>query len=109
MGLQLEETVPRLTLVARNDHTIRDALSDFLLARTSALRSPRTVAYYSETLRPFLAFLEAEDVTDPSLLEVRHVRAYLAKRAKNRAPAIRPRLGPRDSGLDPVLGNRWLP
>jgi len=86
MGLQMEEPVPRLTLVARNDHTIRDALSDFLLARTSALRSPRTVAYYSETLRPFLAYLEGEGVIDPRQMEVRHVRAFLAGEAKRVAP-----------------------
>jgi len=46
--------MPRLSLVARRDHTTRDALSDFLLARVAALRSPRTIAYYGETLRPFL-------------------------------------------------------
>jgi len=87
MGLQMEEPVPRLTLVARNDHTIRDALSDFLLARTSALRSPRTVAYYSETLQPFLAYLEGQGVTDPDILQARHVREFLANRAQGRAPA----------------------
>jgi len=77
----------RLSLVPRKNHTTLGALSDFLLARVSALRSPRTVAYYTETLRPFLTFLETEGITDPLMLEARHVREFLAERAKTVAPA----------------------
>lgn len=76
----------RLALVPRRDHTIRDALSDFLLSCVASLRSPRTVSFYAERLRHFLAYLEAEGVTDPARLDAHLIRAFLAKQSKTVSP-----------------------
>ena len=78
---------PLSLVVPRKNHTIRDALTDFLLSRQSSLLSPRTIGFYVERLTPFLAHLEAEGVTAPLMLEARHVRAYLAEEARRCAPA----------------------
>ncbi len=84
--------MPRLSLVPRSDLLIRSALSDFLLACVSTLRSPKTMSFYTERLGHFLTYLEAEGITDPHVLEARHVRAFLAKEAKHDRLGGRPRV-----------------
>jgi integrase/recombinase XerD len=76
-----------LRLVRSSDRLIHEALTDFLLSRSAALRAPRTVEFYRETLKPFHEALVLAGIEDPARIEARHVRAFLSKvAARGAAP-----------------------
>jgi site-specific recombinase XerD len=56
------------------------AYDSFKLSLQAAHRSPRTIQYYDEKLRPFLNWLEGQGVTDFTGITATHIRAFLLER-----------------------------
>lgn len=53
-------------------------LQNFILDARAANRSDATIEFYLQKLRPFLSFLEAQGVREPSQVQANHLRAFLA-------------------------------
>ncbi len=60
-------------------------LRDFLLDVRAANRSEATVEFYNEKLKRFIAFLETQEVTDPSQITATHLRAFLVELQQERS------------------------
>jgi site-specific recombinase XerD len=58
---------------------LRDAYTDFILARQSMRVSPATLQFYKYTTGFFLTWLESQSVQSPADVTARLVRAYLAE------------------------------
>ncbi|MGH2619281.1 MAG: tyrosine-type recombinase/integrase [Anaerolineales bacterium] len=65
-------------LLPRLEHKLRDAYLDFRLSREAMNCSPQTMQFYRFTAGRFVAWLEAEGITNPADLRSQHVRAYLS-------------------------------
>lgn len=57
---------------------IENAYTDFILSRQAANHTPATLEFYRHTAGAFLAWIEAQGITDPADIAPRHVRQYLA-------------------------------
>lgn len=59
-------------------------LRDFLLDVRAANRTDATLEFYREKLRRFLAFLEAQGITEPEGIQARQLRAFLVELSEER-------------------------
>lgn len=62
-------------------YKLQDAYTDFVLSRQAMLVSKATQEFYRYTAGFFAHWLEGQNVTEPSEVTPRHVRAYLAELA----------------------------
>ncbi len=63
------------------------AYDSFILSLQAAHRTPRTVEYYEEKLRPFVDWLEERHVTEVAGIKPDHIRTFLLEREQaGRAP-----------------------
>jgi site-specific recombinase XerD len=57
--------------------TISNALSIYLLEQKASRHSKRTIEHYETRLRPFVLWLEQQDVEELPLIRPTHIRTYL--------------------------------
>lgn len=68
--LPVEPTSPKLRL----------AYDAFVLSLQAAHRTPRTIEYYNDKLKPFLTWLEVRSVMDVNSITPSHIRQFLLER-----------------------------
>jgi site-specific recombinase XerD len=73
-----QNTAHGLTLAAI---ALIDSYTDFILSKQAALCSVNTIKFYQATTGRFVQWLQAQGITSPAEVDVRHVRAYLAELA----------------------------
>jgi integrase/recombinase XerD len=74
-------------LPQRTPNNLWFAYDSFILSLQAAHRTPRTIEYYHEKLRPFVVWLEERGVVDPVGIKPDHIRAFLLEKEQaGRAP-----------------------
>jgi site-specific recombinase XerD len=61
-------------------------LRDFILDVRAANRADATISYYTQKIKAFLAYLEEQGVTEPTLIKAPVIRAYLVKLGETHSP-----------------------
>ncbi len=62
-------------------YVLRDAWTDFILSRQATRATPATLDFYRFTAGMFLSWVEGQGITEPSQVDARLVRQYIAELA----------------------------
>jgi integrase/recombinase XerC len=75
---------PRRILQIVTPNQLHIWLRDFILDVRAANRSEATIGFYEGKLKPFLAYLEEQGVTEPAQITPRHLRSFLVHLGESR-------------------------
>jgi site-specific recombinase XerD len=75
---------PRRILQIVTPNQLYTWLRDFILDVRAANRSEATIGFYEGKLKPFLAYLEEQGVTEPGEITARHLRSFLVQLGESR-------------------------